>query len=140
MDIAALISGGKDSALALYRVLKSGYKVKYLIAMIPKRENSWMFHFPNIRFTDFFAEATGIPLVKGETRGVKEKELEDLKRLLAKLDIEGVVSGAISSEYQKSRIDNVCKDLGVNSITPLWHEDPMKLMNCLLYTSDAADE
>jgi len=128
MRVAALITGGKDSALALQRVLRDGYKVECLVTMIPLREDSWMFHFPNIRLTDLFAEASGFPLVKAETSGVKDEELEDLKRLLAKLDIEGVVSGAISSEYQKSRIDKICEELGVRSLTPLWHEDPVKLM------------
>jgi len=126
--LAVLITGGKDSALALHRVLRDGHKVGYLVTMIPEREDSWMFHFPNIRLTGLFAEACGIPLVKAETSGVKGEELEDLKRLLAKLDVEGVVSGAISSEYQKNRIDRICGELGVRSMTPLWHEDPAKLM------------
>jgi len=130
--LAALITGGKDSSLALHRALSEGYKVEYLVTMIPQREDSWMFHFPNIRLTDLFAEASGIPLAKAETSGVKEEEVEDLKRLLGELDIEGVISGAISSEYQKSRIDRICKELGVSSITPLWHEDPLKLMRELI--------
>jgi len=100
MQVAALVTGGKDSALALHRALRLGYKVKYLITMLPQREDSWMFHFPNIHLADLFAQAAGLPLVKTETSGVKEEELEDLKQLLATLDIEGVVSGAISSQYQ----------------------------------------
>jgi len=128
MNVAALISGGKDSALALHRVLKAGHTVRYLVAMMPKREDSWMFHFPNIGLTDLFAQASGFSLVRGETSGVKEEELNDLKCLLAELDVEGVVSGAISSEYQRSRIDKVCKELGLRSMNPLWHEDSKKLM------------
>lgn len=132
MRLAALITGGKDSALALHRVLTDGHKVQCLVTMIPQREDSWMFHFPNIRLTHLFAEASGIPFVRAETSGVKEEELEDLKHLIANLDIEGVVSGAISSEYQKKRIDKICEELGVRSIAPLWHEDPEKLMRELI--------
>jgi len=128
MHVAALVTGGKDSALALHRALKMGYEVKYLVTMLPQREDSWMFHFPNIRLADLFAEATGLPLVKAETSGVKEMELKDLKRLLATLDIEGVVSGAISSQYQKKRIDRICRELRLKSIAPLWQENPMKLL------------
>ena len=40
MDVAALISGGKDSALALYYALKQEYDVKYLVTKIPSREDS----------------------------------------------------------------------------------------------------
>jgi ABC transporter with metal-binding/Fe-S-binding domain ATP-binding protein len=132
MNVVALISGGKDSALALHRVLKDGYNVKYLVTMIPQREDSWMFHYPNIRLTDLFAEAVGIPLVKTETAGIKEEELEDLKTLLGTLNVEGIVSGAVFSEYQKTRIDRICKALGFESIAPLWHEDPVNLMNELI--------
>jgi predicted ATP pyrophosphatase (TIGR00289 family) len=96
--------------------------------MLPQREDSWMFHFPNIHLTDLFAEAVGIPLVKAETTGIKETELEDLKKLLATLDIEGVVSGATSSQYQKKRIDKVCRELNLTSVAPLWQEDPLQLL------------
>lgn len=132
MRVAALVTGGKDSALALYRALKSGYEVKFLVTMIPQREDSWMFHFPNIHLTDLFAKAVEIPLVKAETVGIKETELEDLKNLLATLDIEGVVSGGISSRYQKERIDKVCQELNLKSITPLWQEDSMQLLKELI--------
>jgi len=126
--VAALITGGKDSALALNRVLKEDYEVKYLATMISRREDSWMFHYPNIHMTSLFAEAACIPLVKEETSGIKEAELEDLKRLLAKLDVSAVVSGGIFSRYQKSRIDKVCQELGLKHIAPLWQEDPLKLL------------
>ena len=132
MRLAALVTGGKDSALALHRVLKEGHEVAYLVTMIPQREDSWMYHFPNIRLTDLFAETSGIPLVKAETSGVKEEEVEDLKRLLAELDVDGVVSGAVFSEYQKSRIDRVCQEVGKKSVTPLWHENPLRLMRELI--------
>jgi len=128
MRVAALVTGGKDSALALYRALKLGYEVGFLVTMLPQREDSWMFHFPNIHLTDLFAEAVEIPLVKAETVGIKETELEDLKNLLATLDVQGVVSGAISSRYQKDRIDKVCRELNLKSIAPLWQDDSMQLL------------
>jgi len=126
--VAALVTSGKDSALALFRFLRIGHDVKYLATMLPQREDSWMFHFPNIHLTDLFAEAVGIPLVKAPTSGVKEAEVQDLKQLLAQLDIEAVVSGAISSQYQKQRIDTVCRELRLEHIAPLWREDPLELL------------
>ena len=100
MHVAVLVSGGKDSALALHRTLEQGNQVEHLVTMLPKSEDSWMFHSINIHLVDLFAEAAGIPLAKAETSGIKETELEDLRNLLATLDIEGVVSGAICSQYQ----------------------------------------
>ncbi|MCW4001616.1 MAG: TIGR00289 family protein [Candidatus Bathyarchaeota archaeon] len=128
MRIAALVTGGKDSVLALYRALELGYEIDVLVTMIPQRRDSWMFHFPNIHLTNLFAKAVEIPLVKAGTVGIKETELQDLKNLLATLDVEGVVSGAISSRYQKERIDKICQELNLKSIAPLWHEDSIRLL------------
>jgi len=132
MHVAVLASGGKDSTLALYHVLKEGYEVKYLMCMLPQREDSWMFHYPNIRLIDLFAEAVEIPLAKAETSGIKEEEVEDLKRLIETLDVEGIVSGAIASNYQKTRIERICKQLKLNCITPLWNKNPIEILKEIL--------
>jgi predicted ATP pyrophosphatase (TIGR00289 family) len=128
MRVAVLASGGKDSTLSLYYAIKDGYEVKYLVTMIPQKEDSWMFHYPNIHLVDLFAEAVAIPLVKAETAGIKEEEVKDLKHVLATLDIEGVISGAIASQYQKKRIDKICKELNLKSIAPLWQKNPLQLL------------
>ena len=100
--------------------------------MIPKRSDSYMFHFPNIHLTEHISRALEIPLVTAETAGIKEKELNDLKKLLLSLDVDGIVSGAIMSSYQKERIGNICEELGIKSVTPLWHQDPLDIMNELI--------
>ncbi len=132
MHLAALITGGKDSILALCKAQEMGHTVDILVSMIPKRSDSYMFHHPNIHMTDYIAEALEIPLVKAETSGIKEKELEDLKTLLDSLDVDGVVSGAIASTYQKERVDRVSNKLGIKSVAPLWNKDPLKLMKELI--------
>lgn len=132
MRVAVLVTGGKDSALALYRILNGNYEVVYLVSMIPLREDSWMFHYPNIHLVDLFGEAVEIPLVKAETSGIKEKEVEDLKRLIESLDVEGIVSGAIASSYQRTRISGICKQLKLKCITPLWHENPLNILKEIL--------
>jgi len=132
MRVAVLATGGKDSTLALHRVLSKGYEVAFLACMIPAKEDSYMFHYPNIHLIDLFAEAVEIPLVKAETSGIKELEVEDLKRLIEKLDVEGIVSGAIASTYQKTRIEQICRQLNLECITPLWQESPQKILREIL--------
>jgi len=132
MRVAVLATGGKDSVLALHRVLNEGHEVRYLVSMIPLREDSWMFHYPNIRLVDLFADAVEIPLVKAETSGIKEKEVKDLKHLIEKLDVEGIVSGAVASNYQKTRIEKVCRQLSLKSVMPLWHEKELHILNEIL--------
>lgn len=132
MRVAVLATGGKDSALALYKVLNEDHEVKYLVSMIPLREDSWMFHYPNIRLVDLFAEAAEIQLVKAETLAVKEREVEDLKRLIEGLDVDAIVSGAIASNYQKSRIEKMCEQLRLKCIAPLWHKNPLDILKEIL--------
>ena len=128
MRVAALCSGGKDSSFALWLAMHQGHEVAHIVAMIPRREDSWMFHYSNIQLIDLFAECVSLPLVKAETSGEREVELEDLKRVLSGLDVEGVISGAIASNYQKSRIDRICGELGLKSIAPLWGKEPLELL------------
>ncbi len=128
MRVAVLYSGGKDSNYALHWALKQGFEVKYLVSMVSESEESYMYHVPNIHLTELQAKAIGIPLIKGFTSGEKEKEVEDMKAVLEGLKIEGVVAGALASEYQKKRVDRVARELGLESFAPAWHRDPVEYM------------
>ncbi len=128
MRVASLFSGGKDSSLALFRAINQGFDVRYLVTIFPRSRESYMYHYPCIRVTELQAKSIGLPLISKESISEKEKELEDLKEILSKLDIDGVVSGTLASEYQKRRIERICEGLKINSITPLWHSDPKSVL------------
>ncbi|MEM5772891.1 MAG: TIGR00289 family protein [Candidatus Aenigmatarchaeota archaeon] len=130
MRVAVLFSGGKDSTYATYIAKKQGNEIKYLVTIIPEREDSWMFHFPCIALTKLQAKAIGVKQIMRRTKGEKEKELEDLKRVLEKIkgEIDAVVSGAVASNYQKSRIDKVCKDLKLKHLAPLWQKNQEEVL------------
>jgi len=89
---------------------------------------SFMFHYPDLEWTSLQAEAIGVPQLTGKTEGVKEEELRDLEKTLAsaksKFGLEGIYTGALASMYQKSRVERVCKNLGLQCISPLWGVDP----------------
>lgn len=131
MDVAALFSGGKDSTYALYLAQQAHY-VKYLVSILPEREDSWMYHSANIELTNLLSEALEIELI---TKKLSEKEeLEGLKKILSGLDISGVVSGAIASSYQKSRIDAICRELDLKHVSPLWHRVEKELLYKIVNT------
>ena len=77
--------------------------------------------------TKLQAESLGLPLIEQETAGKKEEELEDLKKALQKAKdqhkIEGIVTGALFSNYQRERIEKVADSLGLKIFAPLWHMD-----------------
>lgn len=128
MKIGALFSGGKDSTFALHWAHLQGWDVRCLLTLRSQRDDSWMFHTPNIDFVKDQAKALQIPLVMKETKGEKEKELEDLRVLLQdakeKFGIRGIVTGAIASEYQRMRINMICHELDLKAFSPLWHKKP----------------
>lgn len=130
MRSAVLYSGGKDSTMALYHALQES-EVRFLVSMVSDNPESHMYHVPNIKLTSLLAEALGIPLIESRTEGVEEKEVEDLAETLFMLKergVDAVYSGALYSEYQRSRIDEVCRRLGLKSVAPLWHRDPIDYM------------
>jgi predicted ATP pyrophosphatase (TIGR00289 family) len=128
MKVAALFSGGKDSVFAVYITQQYGWDVSHLVTLLPEKQDSYMFHSINIHLTGLLAEAINIPLVKKLTKGEKEKELADLQNLLQDLEIDGVISGAIASEYQRTRIEKICDEIGIKSFTPLWHKNQELLL------------
>ena len=110
MNVAVLFSGGKDSTMALYNALDSKEDVKYLLSMKSRNDESYMFHVPNIHITDLLSQAFDIPIMSVETDGIKEEELKDLKKAfenLKSLGVEAIYTGALYSQYQKSRIGSI---------------------------------
>jgi ABC transporter with metal-binding/Fe-S-binding domain ATP-binding protein len=132
MRLASLFSGGKDSVFSKYKAINHGHEIVCLITIISKNPESYMYHFPNIGLTRLQAEAMGIPIIERTTTGVKEEELSDLELAIEdaieQYNIDGVVSGAIYSNYQRSRIDNICEKLGIASLSPLWKQKPKEML------------
>lgn len=136
MKLAALVSGGKDSAYALYIAMQRGHDVTQLITIRSDNPESYMYHTRNVHLTSLFSEACRIPILVGNSKGEKEKEIEDLRRALQNADVEGVVAGAIESEYQKSRVEKVCSSLGLELITPLWKKNANEVMEEIIEKFD----
>ncbi len=102
------------------------HEVSCLITIRSRRSDSYMFHTPNIHLTELQAIALNKPLITQWTDGYKEKELIDLKKALVKsineFGVEGIVTGAIRSVYQASRVQRLCDELGLWCFNPLWLE------------------
>jgi len=131
MKLAVLFSGGKDSTYALFKA-KKDHEIVCLISIFSKNKESYMFHTANIELTRLQAESLNLPLICKTTKGEKEVELEDLKQAIKeakeKYKIQGVVTGAIASKYQKGRIQKICNELNLECINPLWGKDQIELL------------
>jgi len=136
MKVGVLFSGGKDSTYACYLAKKKGYEVECLITLFSKNPESFMFHTPAIELTKKQAELMGLPIVIRETLGEKERELKDLKRAIEKAKIkynlQGIVTGAVASNYQAERIQKICNSFGLECFNPLWQKDQIELLKEIL--------
>ncbi|MEM3134800.1 MAG: diphthine--ammonia ligase [Candidatus Bathyarchaeia archaeon] len=135
MRLGALFSGGKDSCLAIHKA-QAFHEISCLISLIPSSEESYIFHYPNIWVTRFQAEAMGLPIIQMETEIGEKKELTSLSKALKlaikRYGINGVITGAIKSTYQVSRIQKICNRLGLWCFNPLWLKSQEELMREIL--------
>ena len=135
MKLGVLFSGGKDSTYAAYLAGQNNELV-CLITLHSKNLYSYMFHTPSISKTKLQAEVMNLPLIEVNTKGEKEIELNDLKDAIIdakkKYKIEGIVTGAVESVYQASRIQKICDDLGLEVFNPLWQKNQIELLNDLI--------
>ncbi len=134
MRLAALVSGGKDSMSAMFRAMRQGHEIACLLNVEPEREDSWMFHHPNTHLVELQAEALGIELLRERSSGIKERELQDLSRLFGRVAgrVDGVVTGALASRYQRERIERIASELGLRVLSPLWGIEPLEHWRWLL--------
>ncbi len=134
MKVSALFSGGKDSTYALYLVQQQGWDVVSLLTVVPKASDSYMFHYPNVRWTELQSEALQIPIRHRESSGLKEEELKDVEELMREEDqAEGFVCGAIASDYQWSRFNEICHRLDKPLHAPLWRKDQLTLLEDMVH-------
>ncbi|XP_033221261.1 diphthine--ammonia ligase isoform X3 [Belonocnema kinseyi] len=153
MRVVALISGGKDSCFSMMQCVAAGHDIVALANLYPVGEDeldSFMFQTVGHQGVQFISEAIGLPVYREPTFGkskMQEKnytptdddEVEDLYRLLKKVkdfqNIEAVLSGAISSDYQRIRVENVCSRLGLISLSYLWQRNQEDLYREMLECS-----
>ena len=132
MRVAILSSGGKDSSKVWWVAQCKGWDIVAIVTVRITGNDSYMFQIPATELVGKQANSAGVKWITVESDGEQEKEVQDLKQALGKLDIDGIVVGAIRSDYQKSRLERMTDSLGINIWTPLWHQDPDQHMDELI--------
>lgn len=136
MKLGVLFSGGKDSALAMAIAKQYHYKISCLISIFSKNPYSYMFHTPSIKQVKKQAEVLNTPIIFKKTKGKKEYELRALKRAIIeaikKYSIQGVVTGAVESVYQATRVQKICNSLGIECFNPLWQRNQLEILKDII--------
>ncbi|XP_061102972.1 diphthine--ammonia ligase isoform X1 [Conger conger] len=147
MKVVALISGGKDSCYNMMQCVAAGHRIVALANLRPKENtdelDSYMYQTVGHQAIDVYAEAMDLPLYRRTIEGSslntgmeytqrEGDEVEDLYHLLKlvqeKEGVEAVSVGAILSDYQRVRVENVCTRLRLQPLAYLWRRDQEALL------------
>ncbi|XP_028994805.1 diphthine--ammonia ligase [Betta splendens] len=147
MKVVALISGGKDSCYNMMQCVAAGHSLVALANLRPAHTDeldSYMYQTVGHQAIELFAEAMDLPLYRRTIQGssldtsrtyseTEGDEVEDLYELLLLVKeregVEGVSVGAILSDYQRVRVENVCLRLGLQPLAYLWRRDQESLLS-----------
>uniref|UniRef100_A0A158P867 Diphthine--ammonia ligase n=1 Tax=Angiostrongylus cantonensis TaxID=6313 RepID=A0A158P867_ANGCA len=151
MDVVGLVSGGKDSCYNMMCAVDAGHRIVALANLHPGDRgelDSYMYQSVGAEGVLMIAQAMGLPLYRREITGLPVNknydycpttgdEVEDLYELLNLVkkqhpNIEGVSVGAISSGYQKLRVENVCRRLNLLPLCYLWKRNQNELLHEML--------
>lgn len=146
LNVVALISGGKDSFFSILHCQANGHRVVALANLHPTHRNdgqaddleSYMYQTIGHGIIPLYEQALGLPLYRQEIHGgavnqaknyggdaTSEDETESLVPLLQKVmaaqpEVNAVSTGAILSDYQRTRVENVALRLGLTPLSYLW--------------------
>ncbi|MCF8000533.1 MAG: diphthine--ammonia ligase [Halanaerobiales bacterium] len=123
-------SGGKDSALALYKAIQAEYKPKKLLNMLSEEGKKSRSHNLSLPVLEAQAEALNISL---ETRRTSWDNYEEtFIGALKDLHKEGIgtgVFGDIDLEGHREWEEKVCKAANMEAYLPLWQIKREELLN-----------
>jgi uncharacterized protein (TIGR00290 family) len=127
-------SGGKDSALALYKLLKEEiFQVVALITTVNQGFQRISMHGVSEVLLEKQAEATGIPLIKmyvsEGTNAEYEKKMEEILTPFKQQGISKVIFGDIFLEDLRIYRERNLSSYGFKAIFPLWKQNSRDLIN-----------
>jgi uncharacterized protein (TIGR00290 family) len=150
MKFVALLSGGKDSCFNIIKCVEKGHDLIAVANLMPPDEeieemNSFMYQSAAHQTIPLMAECLGVPLFRQPMKRKSlvqtldyskddDDEVEDLFLLLERVlqsypDLKGVSCGAIISNYQRLRVEDVCCRLNLIPLTYLWQRDRKSLLD-----------
>jgi diphthine-ammonia ligase len=146
-------SGGKDSTFSMEVCRHYGHEIVALANLFPADPStdeldSYMYQTVGHHVIATYAQCCALPLFRRRIQGASRDqtlvyrdtqgdEVEDLAALLAYIQqqmpaVQAVASGAIASDYQRTRVERVCARLGLVSLAYLWHQPQLPLLHRMI--------
>ena len=123
MKVAISYSGGKESALSLYRVIKEGHEPLLLITTYNEDTGRSYSHGIDERLLKRVSEALCLPILIVKTGGEDyAKNFENALLKAKEIGAEGCVFGDIDIEGHRTWCSERCESAGISPLFPLWGE------------------
>ncbi len=134
MRVCVLYSGGKDSCYALHWAVLHGFEVAGLVSLKPRGWDSMLLHYPGVELVRLQARALRLPLIYREVGAGDEYEsiVDALAEAGGRLGCEGLVTGALLSDYQRLRFAMASMEAGLKIYAPLWRKNQEEYMRWLV--------
>ncbi len=122
-------SGGKDCSLAVFKAIKDGWNVCYLVNMLQPDGKKSRSHGLYAELLKRQSKAIGIPIIQRQADW--ENYEESFKDVLSSLKEQGIHTGVFGDIYlqvHRDWVERVCRESGITPLLPLWKEDTYKLI------------
>lgn len=155
MKVLCLISGGKDSIYNIHKCIQYGHTPVALANLYPADKqldelDSYCFQTVGFQLIHDISLCMNLPLYQCHIYGNTSinqslhyttidyrDEIEQLYRLIKYVctlhtDIQAISCGAILSNYQRLRMENICQRLSLISLTYLWQYNQSVLLSSMV--------
>ena len=127
--MTVLVSGGKDSVLALWIALHQ-FQVTSILTVRSSCPESLLFHIPNSQYVGLMAEMLNIQHINVQIDSCNiEDEINSLKEALINSNAKAMITGGILSEFQRYKFNRAAKFANMRCFNPLWRISPNFLIS-----------
>ena len=126
-------SCGKDSTLALHKMIEAGNEPQALLVMVNTASERSFFHGADLPLLEKYSEALGLPLLPVLSSGEEyHLAMEEALRRAKSQGAEQACFGDIDLEANRKWGEERCAHAGLEPVYPLWHHDRQENVRELL--------
>ena len=123
LNVVVFFSGGKESVFSLMKSLEKGFNIKCLLHVIYEFPRPSP-HIENAHIVRIMSNILNIPVSFLKTKKGQEKNI--LKNYFSSLEIDAVVAGDLYIEEHRRWLSDICNEVNIKLIEPLWVGDANK--------------
>ncbi len=130
MKVFVSWSGGKESALSLYRVKKKGLNITHLVNMMNSTRRVSRSHGIPTNLLKEQAKMMGVSIIQeGASWNTYEDRFKRVIKRLRKAGIERGVFGDIDMQPHRDWVEKVCRAADITPLLPLWKQNRSSLID-----------